>query len=216
MLIYDYMVERWTISQFLSQYQAKTTKAQYKGYLRSFFFAIYPELKNVSKNDQDRKLDELSLQYVSSPRDYRTDLLRFRDINNEDAPKTAMVRFAAITRYLQDNDITFSRNFTRLLIGKADEAITEEHVPTSEEISKILEHMPLGARTLTLVLSSSGMRLGEALAVSLDNLELDRTPARFNLQYQTTKTKRKRFVFISSEAKRLLEEWLEYRLDYLR
>ena len=113
------MVESWTISQFLSQYQAKTTKALYKGYIRRFFFSIYPELKETPKQDQDQKLDEMSLQYVSNPRDYRTDLLHFRNMNTEDAPKTTMVRFAAVTRYLQDNDITFSRNFTRLLIGKA-------------------------------------------------------------------------------------------------
>jgi len=60
------------------------------------------------------------------------------------------------------------------------------------------------------------MRLGEELQLSLDDLELERIPARLYLRYQMTKTKRKRFTFISSETKRLLDEWLEYRLDYLR
>ncbi|MGD0805500.1 MAG: tyrosine-type recombinase/integrase [Candidatus Bathyarchaeia archaeon] len=207
------MTEKYNLSQFLAQYQMKSTHNLYKSIIRCYLRTLYPELK---KSDDEKRYDEFSLQYVSTPRDFRGDLLRFRDQTKDDAPKTTMARFSAILRYLQDNEITFSRNFTRNLLGKADEAISEEHVPTSAELARIIEFMPIGAKTLTLVLASSGMRVGEALQLRLGDMELDRKPPRLNLRYQTTKTKRKRFVLFSDEAKSLLGEWLGFRLDYLR
>ena len=75
--------------------------------------------------------------------------------------------------------------------------------------------MPIQAKTLTLVLASSGMRIGEAVKLRLDDLDLSHEPARINLRSEYTKTKRSRHVFISTEAKEVLAEWLEYRPRYI-
>ena len=57
--------------------------------------------------------------------------------------------------------------------------------------------MPLNARTLTLILSSSGMRVGEALSLKVSEIDVDRNPVRINLKAANTKTKKKRITLES-------------------
>jgi integrase/recombinase XerD len=132
------------------------------------------------------------------------------------APTGRTARLAAVIGFLSYNEIELPRNFTRNLYGKdAIQPITEEHVPSNEEIARLVQYMPIQAKTITIVLSSSGMRLGEAMSLNLDDLDLDNHPAKVMLRAKNTKTKRKRFVFISTEAKDALVEWLAYRDQYI-
>jgi hypothetical protein len=75
--------------------------------------------------------------------------------------------------------------------------------------------MPIHARTLTIVLSSSGMRIGEALKLKISDLDLETVPTTIRLRREYTKTKKKRIVFISTEATQVLEEWLNYHPKFL-
>jgi hypothetical protein len=76
------MTEKYNLSQFLAQYPMKSTYALYKSIIRCYLRTLYPELK---KSDDEKRYDEFSLQYVSTPRDFRGDLLRFRDQTKDDA-----------------------------------------------------------------------------------------------------------------------------------
>lgn len=71
-------------------------------------------------------------------------------------------------------------------------------------------------RALVLVLASSGMRVGEALQIKLDDLQLENDPPKIKIRAEYTKTGERRTVFISREAKEALEEWLKVRDDYLK
>jgi len=66
------------------------------------------------------------------------------------------------------------------------------------------------------VLASSGMRIGEALKLRVEDFELDKDPARVNIRGAYTKTGNSRVTFISSEAKEAVEQWLRIRDDYLK
>jgi len=195
---------------------AKNTLSVYRSTLRGYFKLFYPELQKYSRKTLDKQLVEISLQYVKQDRDFRKDLMRYRKHISQLAPKTIATKLAVLIRYFESNEITFNKNFTRNLKGRgATEAITKEHVPDKAVIARILEYMPIQAKTLTLVLASSGMRIGEAVKLRLDDIDLDHEPARMNLRSEYTKIKRSRLVFISTEAKEVLAEWLEYRPRFI-
>jgi len=83
--------------------------------------------------------------------------------------------------------------------------LTLDKVPSNVQLRKILMHMPVHGKALYLVLVSSGMRIGEALQVKLDDVDSDHDPPEVNIRRGYTKSGRPRITFISSEAKELVE-----------
>jgi integrase len=188
---------------FLSQYSSKSTRDNYGRALETYFRLHYP---NTQLTPQ-----ELSIQYLRDKRDYKPDLIRYRDSLLPLAPKTRLSYLAAIIRFLEDNDMTLNPSFKRNIYGKETDAITEEYVPTNADLARLVEFMPIHARALTLVLSSSGMRIGEALSLWITDIDFEKNPTRITICGKNTKTKKKRITFISTEAKNVLQEWLTYR-----
>jgi integrase len=209
------MTDKWSIEDFLSQYNSESTLNVYRSALREYFKLLFPKLQEHKIETLDEKLVDTSLDYINQDRDFRKDLMRYRKHISTNAPKTIITKLAVLIRYFESNQITFNKNFRRNLQGRATEAISKEHVPDKTEINRILEYMPIQARTLSIVLVSSGMRIGEALSIKLDDLELDQEPTRINLRASYTETKKSRLVFISTEAKKLLLEWLDYRPRFI-
>jgi integrase len=137
-----------------------------------------------------------------------------------------MSYIAAIVKFLQkcgraDFRVSFKEDVYETDFG--NDPVNEEKTPTPAEIAKIIEYLPIQAKALTLVLSSSGMRIGEALSLRISDVELDKNPVRVSIKavnaakkQANTKTRHARITFISSEAKTLLQEWLEYRPEYIR
>ncbi len=206
----------WSIEDFLSQYTSQSTIRTYYATYKDYFKFIYPKLRTLPKEKLEKELIEHSIQYIKEDRDYRKDLIKYKKTLNKIAPISRTVRTAALLRFLEDNKIEFSRTFVRNLYGKGNtEPISKEHVPDNQEIAKIIEYMPIQGKTLTLVLSSSGMRIGEALQLVEDDLELDSDPTRIKVKREYTKTKKGRVAFISTEATNILKEWLDYRKDYI-
>ena len=67
--------------------------------------------------------------------------------------------------------------------------------------------MPIHGKALTLILASSGMRVGESVRLKLSDIEFDRDPVRIKIRAKYTKTGKRRITFISPEAKEAVEEW---------
>jgi hypothetical protein len=119
-------------------------------------------------------------------------------------------------RYFESNQHSFNDNFTRNLYGTGSgEAISEEKVPTNEEIARILEYLPIHAKALTLLLASSGIRIGEAMKLTWNDIDLESQPVKINLRAEYTKTKKKRITFISKEAENILREFIDYIPKYI-
>ena len=204
-----------TVSDFLEQYRNIKTRYQYKCHLKQYFSYIYPQLKNTKSTNSDSELDKYSLKYLKEKRDIRKDLVSFTNQIQKFAPKTRIHKLNAIFRYLEDNGIEVPRQLRRNLIGREKDAISEEYVPTPGDLKRVVEHLNLPDKTLVLVLSSSGMRVGECLKLRLQDIDLNHTPVKITLPAHITKTKKKRITFISEEAKQVLvDDWLPYRLEY--
>ena len=222
------------MSQFLRQYESQSTKRSYQTGLRLFFESVYPELKNeLEKKRKELEealgktikfvppeiileyLDIYSSRYLTEDRDHREDIFNFKDSLKDKAPGSRTLRISSVRAFLDDNGINFPRRFFKNLNGKVNEPITWEKVPSNEELKRIIEYLPMQGKALALVLSSSGMRVGESVQIKLCDIDLKRDPVRIKVRTENTKTGKRRITFISPEAKEAVNEWLKYREQYL-
>jgi integrase len=70
----------------------------------------------------------------------------------------------------------------------------------TDTIRTILQHLDTKGRVLVLVLASSGMRINEALTVTLDEIDFKSKPTVITIWGENSKTGDNRITFISSEA----------------
>jgi len=77
-------------------------------------------------------------------------------------------------------------------------------------------HLPIRGQALTLLLESSGMRIGEALQLQPEDLDLTVNPAKIQLRGSYTKTGDPRITFMSEEARETLLAWLKVKEDYIK
>ena len=80
-------------------------------------------------------------------------------------------------------------------------------------IKTLLENTSKKRRCLYLVLLSSGMRMGEAVALRKKHFDINSDPCKVTIPANITKTKEGRESYISSEAKRLLLKLLHDKQD---
>lgn len=197
-----------TVSEFLSLYENVNTKRNYLIGIKKFLLFIYPG----SKDD----LDALSIRYFDEGRDVERDLISFRDeVLSELAPTTRNSHVNALKLFFDDNDVTFTRRVLNQLKAKNNQAISWENTPSNEQIKRIIEYMPIHGKAMTLMLASSGMRIGALIQIKLEDVDLDKEPVRIRIRAKYTKSKQKRITFISPEAKETLLEWLKYRPQYI-
>jgi len=111
---------------------------------------------------------------------------------------------------------TFWKSTKRRGRGKNSKAISDEKNLSHDIIRQVLAHAKLNLKTIILVNSSSGMRIGETLQLTLDHIDFDSSPTKITLDAHMTKNREKRITFISDEATRHLKEWLKVRDDYLK
>jgi hypothetical protein len=98
---------------------------------------------------------------------------------------------------------------------KAVEPISEEKVPRREEMKLILQHLPLHMKSYALFLVSGGLRPGEPLTLTFNDIEQDDTLTKILLKSSGTKTGRKRWSYISPEATQVYKLWLESRDQFI-
>ncbi len=198
--------------EFLKTYGSKKTVETYRLGLRAFLSCIYG--KEVRNGD----LDRYALLYVEGDRDWQDDLDTFLASLQGRPPKTIRVYLAAVKTYLMENQIEIPQVFWRRLNGriKGNRPVTIDKVPSNQELKRIVGFLPIQGRALYLALESSGMRIGEGLAIRIGDIDLSARPYRVNIRGEYTKTGNPRVTFISSEAKEALDDWLRNRDSYLR
>ncbi len=202
----EVVLRQINVTQFLRQYDSSNTRASYLTGLKQFFRLMYPD---------GGEIDELSQRYLAEDRDYREDMQNFKDVLEGKAPKTRQSRFNVVWTFLNDNGITFPKRFLKNLNGKATESISYEAIPSNEELRRICEYLPIQGKALALVLSSSGMRIGEAVKLKIVDVDLKSEIVKIRIRAEIAKNKKKRITFISPETKGAVEEWLQFRDQYL-
>ncbi|MGA2120989.1 MAG: site-specific integrase [Methanoregula sp.] len=208
------------IADYLKNYNNSGTAQGYYSAVYHFIDFIYGKQRKLYRvGDGEReKYEKLVDKYLESKRNYPEDMANFVVSMHDRPPLTARHTFIRVkeffnyyNRELSSKDLKFIRN--KLPKGNAR---TMERDMDIETIRTILQHLDVKGRALVLVLASSGMRINEALSVTLDDVALNVTPSCISVRGEKTKTGDARITFISSEATQAVNEWLKVRGDYLR
>ncbi len=203
------------ISRYIGLYSAESTITHAKSSLRLFLGSA------LGRKLTEDTLEEAGEQYFSEQRDYQTDVEIFFKSIREYAPKSINMILSFTKGFLGRNGVKFDEYYWRDLKGKhkglkGNRALTEDQAPTPEILRNILQFLPLHGRAFALALSSSGMRLGEALRLKLSDIELDKEPVRIHIRREYTKSGLSRPSFLSTEAVNVLKEWLKIHDEWLR
>jgi len=206
--------------RFLDAYPSKSTRRNYRIALTDFFCNMFEGMPPRGYDSKVKRVQWLDVQagrYFSETRDFEKDVQDFLGSLNGCAPKTVRMKIAAVRTFLVENDVELSQKFWRRLRRKikGSRALTLDKVPSNAELRKIVMHMPIQGKSLFLLLSSSGMRIGETLQLKLADIDLDKTPMRIQIRGEYTKTGNPRHAFASKEAKESIQEWLKVREGYL-
>jgi len=204
------------IKRFLNNFVSKSTIGSYKAHLKAFFnfLDVNPDdyIKDVRRMDYNGRLDFLDK--------YESDVTAFWQYLNKEGktPKTISDAVSVVRVFLKENRINLDDkvwdNIRRR--GKGREPITEDKAPTNRQLKSILIHGDAKSKALFLILSSSGMRITEALSLIPSDIDFNSNPTKINIRAITTKTKSKRVVYISNEARDSLMEWLKIKDDYIQ
>jgi len=201
------------ITNFIEKkYKAIKTIDSYKRQLIKFFNwqGIEPEkyIKRKAKSEIFQKEIE----------DYYEMLYK-----NDVPPKTRKMALSAIKVFLiynlpdYDNKLPPSFWF-KLSHGKykGSGAVTNDKVPTIETLRKILMGANLKSKAIFMTLATSGMRVGECLELTWDDIDLSSNPPIISIKAENTKTKNPRHVFVSPETRDVLIQWKTSQEDYIK
>jgi integrase len=201
-----------TYTQWLDSYPAQSTRALYHSATKWFFHTIY--------NSQDAP-EGLAVRYSeqAKKRDIIADLLKSLKVLNGRPPKTIKSYMNAIRQYLLfccDIDLdTKERKMLRNHMPKGNRARTKEDELTRDKIRQILLHCDVRMKALILLLESSGVRIGEALQLRVNDVTLDAIPPVIYVRGETSKEGDYRITFLSGEAAEAVREWLKVRESYM-
>jgi integrase len=135
-------------------------------------------------------------------------LIRQKDKTNT----TIKIYIAAMRSYFAYYDIDIIPSKFKRKVKLPREAHEDEEAIDVSDIRKIL--LSCNNRRLKpylLVLASGGMRASEACAIRLMDLDFTTSPTKVHIRKEYSKTKIGRDVYISDEATKFLNEWIDWK-----
>jgi integrase len=180
------------------------TRATYWLRLRKFLRYVYPDCKGGDLP----AMEPFAARYLEALKAGERSLL-------EDL-RAAVLEWLRFHDYFPDERTLYHLRKGR----KAARAITVDRPLTVMDAQRALAHMDVRARAITLLMISSGCRVGEVLDLEMGrgeyegDIELNTRPARITVR--DSKTGQNRLTFISLEAELALREYLRVRDRYVK
>jgi len=129
------------------------------------------------------------------------------------SPKTIRTYFGWVRSYLRCQGIKTDLDDLKDFVSFPTQIIERRKALTKEIIRKLLDNSKEQRKALYLTLLSSGMRVGEALALRKRDFDFTKDPVVISIPARNTKTKQGRETFISREAKELLLRLVKRKSD---
>ena len=125
---------------------------------------------------------------------------------------TIKLNLEAVKSYLGHHDVNiiptrFKRQVTLPKLPQEEETAID-----ANDVRKILlacNNRRL--KTYLLILASGGVRAVEGLAIRLGDIDFSVTPTKIHIRAQFSKTRRARDIYISDEATKYLQNWIDWR-----
>jgi integrase len=204
------------ITEFIDNYQNEKTKNNYLTSLSHF-------LKFVSYTNQTGEysdINKLAKRYLQKIRigkhDYKKDLGAFASwLSKKYASTTANLYLRSTIMWLTDNGYTINRRELQRIYTRLPKPIPIENgIELKRKVFRELYYyFPEDVQTLLLVMLASGMRLGEALLLNIDDVIWNKERAEIHIRAEITKTKKARTAYLTAEACESLIEYLNGRMD---
>lgn len=216
------------MSRFIRNLETDRTRAIYTAYLKGLFAFLKDGTVRhpTSPNSPElyAALDARAVSYLAEIRGgsrlAADDLEDFIAAAKREgySPNSVNGMKSAAVGFFESNRIELSRLDEKRIrkIAPRNRPIASETVIKMDHLRAILPLMSTRNRALTLVLLSSGGRIGEVLALRLKDIDLDATPARVVFRATTTKNKERRISFITPEAVEAVKAWLAVREEFIR
>jgi integrase len=208
------------IANYLKNYDNASTAACYASAVYTFLDFIYGKQRKGAHVTKDEKpqYEKLLDQYLKDKRNYSEDMAGFVVSLQSRPPMSARNNFTLIKEFFNHYDLELPAKDLKFIRNKLPKgnARTIEKDMDIDTIRTILQHLDVKGKALVLVLASSGMRIGEALSLSLDDLDLKAKPAVITIRGENSKTGDSRITFMSAEASQAVAEWLKVRSDYIK
>lgn len=172
--------------------------------------------KNHGYTTQEEKdlYEEMAVRYIQDDtRDRMQDLISWKK-KSTFAAKTMRVYLGCIKEFLEINGIELSKQQAKKIQAAykgGDEAPTD--APDHGQIRSYLEHGDVRTKAMALLLSSTGMRVGELLSIREESIDFDRRM--ITLLAKDTKTKTGRVIFFTKEAEKALNQWIKVKEKYI-
>ena len=206
------------IADFTAQYGNAHTRMAYMSSIFSFLAFVYgfEKEKKVVASKMGR-YEELADRYFSGQRDHSNDLIRYSATFKNKPAKTAKCYISAVQEFMIFNNIEFLEKEKRSLRNKIPKggAATVEQDLDATAIQAILHHCDLKLLTLIVVMASSGIRIGEALGLMLEDFSERDGVGYIEVRQNNAKGGLRRYAFCSEEACQAVREWMKKREDYL-
>ena len=210
-----------SLKEFVAGCRTKGTGNAYRVGVVGLLSAVYNKYRAGRKStDQEfEEYDRLSRQYILEKRNPGKDIVIYiKKMQEDERPsKSISLRVAGVREWLKQNDISLSEkekgNIRRVMPRRVS---TQTHFEffDYEKLQTLLPFLDIRMQALTLVLASSGARVGEILSTNMSDIRDDKRPVSIFLR--KTKTAEPRTVFITDEAYQSLRAWFKVREEYMR
>lgn len=187
---------------YLRTLTSPNTRRSYGRGISSFLLVHIPE----ADDDEAR-----ARRYLENGRDPFGDVVTWINASASLAPTSLQARKAAVIGFLDYHEKSIpdkrKKIIARMVRGGPR---TQDISPSRDQLRKILHHGNAMIRIAVLIMSSSGIRIGELAALRWTDIKGDLAtdrPLMIRIRAETTKTKIARTVWISSEAADALTLW---------
>lgn len=210
-----------SLKEFVAGCRTKGTGNAYRVGVVGFLSTVY-NVHRVGRKSTDLEFevyDKLSRQYILEKRNAGKDIVAYVKAMQDDErpPKSISLRVAGTREWLKQNDIGLSekeRGNIRRVMPRRISPQTRFEFFSYEKLQTLLPFLDIRMQALTLVLASSGARVGEVLSTNMQDIHDDKRPVSIFLR--KTKTAEPRVVFITEEAYQSLRAWFKVREEYMR
>ena len=204
------------ITEFLDNYQNEKTKSNYLTAV-SHFLKFVSYTNRIGECSDVNKLAKRYLQKIRiGKHDYKKDLGAFASwLSKKYAPTTANLYLRCTIMWLIDNGHTINRRELQRIYARLPKPVPiENNIELKRKtFRELYYYLPEDIQTLLLVMLASGMRLGEALRLNIDDVSWNRERTEIHIRAEITKTKKSRTTYLTTEAQDSLIEYLEHRMD---
>jgi len=124
-------------------------------------------------------------------------------------PITIEVAVNAVKGYLRYCGIRIYSEDYRQVVKMPKKIKTHEDPITKELLVTLLQNVSPKLQTVILVATSTGMRIGELVQITISDIDFESNPTKIKIRAETTKTRESRETFLTQEATKSLKVYLK-------